>query len=152
MVCKPVENHKRVEVIFFQGGTYLAKPRKGTCCGDTSVCKGNGNVCCLEHRYAVPIEGGFATYPVRCTLCGAQCCRFGSEGGGDCQHECDRKCCVPIERLPRVKPAVAEASDVLYHETRAPLKNQLASIGEKGEGAPGSAQGLVPQAQGMQRL
>jgi hypothetical protein len=142
VICKPVEDHKRVEVICCQGGGYLARPRNGTCCG-ASCCKGNGNICCTEHRYALPPEESFAAYPVRCTACGAQCCRFGSDGGEDCQCAGDRRCCAKIDPLPRVKPAVAEASDVLYHETRSPLKNQLASLGDD----HGSAQSVSPEAQ-----
>ena len=119
----------------------MAKPKDGNFCGYT-FCKGTGSLCCLEHRYSIPAANMMQTMPVRCTLCGGQCCIF-NEG---LQHECQRSCCVKIARLPRVKPAVAEASDVVYHDTRKPLRNQLAS------NVGGSAAANVPQKQQMQRL
>ena len=166
VMCKPVERHPRVECMFCQGGAYLAKPRPNKCLG-CSVCKGTVSVCCLEHRYSYPVEEGLGNYPVLCTLCGAQCCQFGKveegeggEGDGAMQCESNRKCCTPVAALPRVKPAVAEASDVLYHETRKALKTQLkANVGGGGDAqemvpaiAPAMAPpGAPPQAQ-MQRL
>ena len=91
---------------------------------------------------AHPIEQSLDVYPVRCTLCGAQCCTFG-DGEEGMQHECKRKCCVPIAQLPRVKPAVAESADVIYHQTR---KRDLAANNAEGTAA------MVPKAQDMQRL
>ena len=83
-----------------------------------------------------------STVPMRCTACGGQCCIV----DGSFQQDCQRRCCAPIARLPRVKPAVAEASDVVYHETRKPLKNHLASK------VDGTAMATTPQEQKMQRL
>ena len=151
VLCKPVEGHKRVQVMCCQGGAYVAEPRKGDC-GGRSICKGTAGCCCLEHRYSYPPGEGVdgLTWPIYCTLCGGQCCQFGQEGpDSSCQHECNRRCLAPIERLPRVKPAVAEASNVLYHETRKPLKNQLADLtAASGSGSP---QGAVEE-QIMQRV
>jgi hypothetical protein len=148
VACKPVERHPRVECIFTQGGAYVAKPRGNPACG-YSLCKGTASVCCLEHRYAFPPEESLQLFPVLCTLCGGQCCQFGPVG---VQHECNRACCVRIAPLPRVKPSVAEASDVVYHETRAALKNQLASNVQPSEGAGGDVAGHGPQEQLMQRV
>ena len=82
--------------------------------------------------------------PARFALCGAQCCRFveidektGQEAFTP-QCECERTCGVKVVPLPRVKPAVAEASDVLYHDTRGVLQTQLKAN--------------VPQPSEMQRL
>ena len=136
VLCKPVERHPRVECMFCQGGAYIAKPRPNSTCG-YSLCKGTASACCIEHRYAYPAEEALDVFPIRCTLCGAQCCQFGPTW---LQHECARACCVPIAPLPRVKPSIAEASDVLYHETRKPLKTQLAAKVD------------APQDQKMQRV
>jgi len=141
VMCKPVERHPRVECMCCQGGAYVAKPRPGSMCG-ASACKGTVSVCCLEQRYSCPPEEALDNYPILCTLCGAQCCQFGPVA---LQHECNRACCVKIARLPRVKPAVAETSNVVYHETRKALKTQLqAHVGgdarDDGPGAPPQAQ------------
>ena len=74
--------------------------------------------------------------------------RFGPVG---MQHQCTRECCVKIARLPRVKPAVAETSDVVYHETKKQLRTELhANVGADPQAAAG-LQGAPPQAQ-MQRV
>ena len=143
VVCKPVERHPRVECMLCQGGAYIAKPKPNSACG-YSLCKGTGSACCLEHRYAFPPENMENAVPARFALCGAQCCRFveidektGQEAFTP-QCECERTCGVKVVPLPRVKPAVAEASDVLYHDTRGVLQTQLKAN--------------VPQPSEMQRL
>ena len=133
VACKPVERHPRVTCIAIQGGAYVITPRSGPCIG-CSICKGTGSICCLEHRYGYPAEETMGLMPCRCTVCGGQLCKM------DPQHECDRRCCVQVEPLPRAKPAVAEASDVVYHETRADA--QKSHLGSKN----------VPDAEEMQRV
>ena len=139
VMCKPVERHPRVEFILAQGGAYIAKPKPHPTLG-YSICKGTASACCLEHRYAFPTEEAMGVYPIRCTLCGAQCCQFGPVG---LQHECERRCFVHVAPLPRVKPAVAESADVIYHQTR--------NKADPDTGVLGSA-AVKPQQQQMQRL
>jgi len=130
--CKPIEHHPRVSCICCQGGAYLVTPKSAPCTG-VSFCKGIGSICCLEHRLAYPAEESIGVMPCRCTLCGAQLCFM------EPQHECTLGTfCVKVKGLPKPHPAVAETSDVVYHQTRAALKTQLAAN--------------VPKQEGMQRV
>ena len=108
---KPVDDHRRVRYMISQGHLYVQTPSAA------SVCRGQAQVFCLELRYSYPPQPK-ADGPCACACWGAQCVRG---------WEFERACCVTVEPLPRVKPAVNEASDVLYHDTRASKRESSAA-------------------------
>ena len=124
VLLKPVEHHPRVGIICCQGGGYIIKP------SPKSFCAGTASICCLEHRYAYPPTKVSQLWPCACTVGGAQC------GTLSPQVACDRKFAVPVDPLPRVKPRVAEASDVIYHSTRSGAKDGKAAVGSEGAPTP----------------
>ena len=81
------------------GHAYAQEPKP------EQVCKGQAQLFCLETRYAYPAD---ADVPCALACCGVQCFK-------EWQPECELG--VKKPPLPRVKPRVSEASDVLYHET-----------------------------------
>jgi hypothetical protein len=95
---KPVDEHRRVRYMLIQGHGYVQDPKD-------RICKGRAQVFCLETRYAYPAD---ADVPCALACCGVQCFK-------EWQPECELG--VKKPPLPRVKPRVSEASDVLYHET-----------------------------------
>lgn len=131
---KPVDDHRRVRYMISQGHLYVQTPKPVEADPRaTSICRGQAQVFCLELRYSFPPEPE-KDGPCACACWGAQCMR---EWGWR------RACCVTVAPLPRVKPAVNEASDVLYHDTRASKTDG---------GGPGDPASAAPATEEMERL